>query len=372
MPISPSSVEMPGHTPTNPGQQDPAGSSQVSGGRGEFRARRVAYVTIIAVAVLVGAAMLWMLRSVLLLGFAAILVAVGFRSASDWIARRTGLTPGKSLAISVVGIVGTAIFLLYHFGGQFSAQMQDLAAQLPEGWSSFKDRVGQPDLDQRVISQMRAMTGDGTSVLNVAWGVVGGVTGALAGLLIAIVAGVYLAAQPGRYIGGFVRLFPAAGQIRLRPALTTLGVALRLWLVGQLFAMALVGILAGLGLWLIGIPSALALGLIAGLLEFVPVVGPIASAVPAVLLAMLVGWEESLMVAGLYLAIQQMEGYVITPLVQQRAVDLPPAFMLFSLIALGTVFGIPGVLLAAPLTVVLYVGLKTLYLREAEAIITPT
>jgi predicted PurR-regulated permease PerM len=152
----------------------------------------------------------------------------------------------------------------------------------------------------------------------------------------------------------------------------TLGSALRLWLVGQLFAMALVGILAGLGLWLLGIPSALALGLIAGLLEFVPVVGPIAAAVPAVLLAMLVGWEESLMVAGLYFAIQQVEGYVITPLVQQRAVDLPPALTLFSLIALGTVFGVPGVLLAAPMTVAIYVALKTLYLRLGEVIITPT
>jgi len=363
---------MPGHTPANVGQIDPAGSRHDSAGRSAFRARRVAYITIIAVAVLVGAALFWVLRSVILLGFAAILVAVGFRSASDWIARRTGLAPGVSLTISVVGIVGSAFFLLYHFGGQFSAQMQDLAAQLPTAWSSFKDRVGQPDLDQRVISQIRTMTGDGTSVLNVAWGVVGGIAGALGGLLIAIVAGVYLAAQPGRYIDGFVRLFPRAGQVRLRPALATLGVALRLWLVGQLVAMALIGILAGAGLWLIGIPSALALGLIAGLLEFVPVVGPIASAVPAILLAMLVGWEESLMVAGLYLAIQQVEGYIITPLVQQRAVDLPPAFMLFSLIALGTVLGIPGVLLAAPLTVVLYVGLKTLYLREPEAIIPPT
>lgn len=342
-----------------------------SAGRAAFHARRVAYFAVIAIAVAVGAAILWTLRSVILLGFAAILVAVGFRSASGWIARTLGLSPGKSLAVAVVGIVGTAIFLLYHFGGQFSAQMQDLAAQLPEAWSTFKAKVGQPDLDQRLISQIRAMTGEGASVVNVAWGVVGGVTGALGGLLIAIVAGVYLAAQPDRYVAGFVSLFPDAGQVRLRPALMTLGSALRLWLVGQLFAMALVGILAGLGLWLLGIPSALALGLIAGLLEFVPVVGPIAAAVPAVLLAMLVGWEESLMVAGLYFAIQQVEGYVITPLVQQRAVDLPPALTLFSLIALGTVFGVPGVLLAAPMTVAIYVALKTLYLRLGEVIITP-
>lgn len=372
MTTNPSSGEISDRTPANRGQEDRAGSNQGGAGRDAFRARRVAYGTIIAVTVLVGAALLWLLRSVILLGFAAILVAVGFRSASDWITNRTGLAPSMSLTISVVGIVGTAIFLLYHFGGQFSGQMQDLAAQLPAAWSSFKDRVGRPDLDQRVISQLRSMTGDGTSVVNIAWGVVGGITGAVAGLLIAIVAGVYLAAQPGRYVGGFVRLFPHVGRVRLRPALATLGVALRLWLVGQLVAMALVGILAGLGLWVIGIPSALALGLIAGLLEFVPVVGPFASAVPAVLLAMLVGWQESLMVAGLYLAIQQVEGYVITPLVQQRAVDLPPAFMLFSLIALGTVFGVPGVLLAAPLTVVLYVGLKALYLSEPEAIIMPS
>lgn len=349
-----------------------AEAAGVGTSQGRHGAWRIAYIAMIAVAVVLGAALLWMLRSVMLLGFAAILVAVGFRSASDWIVRRTGLAASVSLTISVVGIVGMAFFLLYHFGGQFSAQMQDLAAQLPAAWSSFKDRVGKPDLDQYVIGLLRSMTGDGTSVLNVAWGVVGGIGGAVAGLLIALVAGIYLAAQPRRYVAGFVRLFPETAQVRLGPALETLGIALRLWLIGQLVAMALVGVLAGLGLWLIGIPSALALGLIAGLLEFVPVVGPIVSAVPAILLAMLVGWEESLMVAALYLAIQQVEGYVITPLVQQRAVDLPPALMLFSLIALGTVFGVPGVLLAAPLTVVLYIGLKTLYLREAEAIMVPT
>ena len=147
------------------------------------------------------------------------------------------------------------------------------------------------------------------------------------------------------------------------------GKALRLWLRGQLIAMVVVGLLTGSGLWALGMPSALTLGLMAGVLEFIPFAGPILSAVPAVLLALAVSPDLALWVLLLYFAVQQFEGSPELR-VQQYAVDLPGVVLLFSLLAFGALFGTLGVILAAPLTVVTYVLIKRLYV--IETLHTPT
>jgi predicted PurR-regulated permease PerM len=131
------------------------------------------------------------------------------------------------------------------------------------------------------------------------------------------------------------------------------------------------GTLPGIGLWLLGMPSALALGLIAFALEFIPFAGPILAAVPAVLIALMIGPEMVLWVVGLYLVVQQLEGNVVYPLIQQWAVHVPAAVLLFSLIGFAMLFGVIGVIFAAPLTVVTYVLVKRLYVQEALKTPTP-
>ena len=197
-----------------------------------------------------------------------------------------------------------------------------------------------------------------------------GIGNAIAEGLVVLVAGVFLAAQPRFYATGALELFPESRRPLLGKAMTESETALRLWLKGQLIAMAAVGTLTGVGLWALGVPSALVLGLIAGLLEFVPYLGPILSAVPGILLALAVSPDLAIWVALLYFAVQQFEGYVLTPLVQQYAVELPGVVLLFSLLAFGTLFGTLGIVLAAPLTVVTYVLVKRLYV--IEALHTPT
>lgn len=182
--------------------------------------------------------------------------------------------------------------------------------------------------------------------------------------MLVLFTGLYLAAQPGLYRSGVILLFPKAVHDRVGETLDTMANALRQWLVGQLIAMAVVGMLTGLGLWLLGLPSALTLALIAALLEFIPLVGPIVSAVPAVLLAFTLGWSMVLSVALLYLAVQQVEGNLLIPLLQKRMVSLLPALTLVAVVVLGLLFGRPGVLFATPLTVVLLVGIKMLYVED--------
>ena len=136
-------------------------------------------------------------------------------------------------------------------------------------------------------------------------------------------------------------------------------------------AMVVVGLLTGFGLWALGMPSAFTLGLLAGVLEFIPFAGPILAMIPAVLLALAVSPDLAVWVLLLYLAVQQFEGNVLTPVVQQFAVDLPGVVLLFSLITFGLIFGTLGVILAAPLAVISYVLVKRLYVVEALHTATP-
>lgn len=191
------------------------------------------------------------------------------------------------------------------------------------------------------------------------------VFGALAYTLLVIAGGVYFAAQPQLYRSGILYLFPKRKRPLIGSALDDTGEAIKRWLLGTLFSMGLIGTLTGIGLWLLGVPSPVALGLLAGLLEFVPLIGPIAAAIPAILIAFTQSPELALWTLGLFIVIQQLEGNIVQPIVQQYAVDLPPALLLFSVVAGGYLFGIVGILFAAPLTVAAYMLVRRLYVVEA-------
>ncbi|MFN3537149.1 MAG: AI-2E family transporter, partial [Brevundimonas sp.] len=193
------------------------------------------------------------------------------------------------------------------------------------------------------------------------------VASVIAELMLVIFAGLFLALNPQSYKAGFVRLFrkrSARTADTVGKAFDVSGTGLRRWLLGQLAAMVAVGVVTGLGAWAIGLPSPLALGMIAGVMEFVPIVGPIVATIPALLLAATMGPEMILWTLLLYLVIQQIEGNLIMPLVQKRMVSLPPVIALFSILIFAALFGPLGVLLATPLAVVVFVLIKGVYLDE--------
>jgi hypothetical protein len=125
-----------------------------------------------------------------------------------------------------------------------------------------------------------------------------------------------------------------------------------------------VGAATGLGLWLAGVPAAWAIGLVAGLAEFVPYLGIFVAVLPAVVLGFAQGTETGLWTIGILVVVQQLQGNVVMPIVQNHMVDLPPAITIFGIIAAGILFGLPGVLLATPLTIVVLVLVRRLYLEE--------
>lgn len=343
-----------------------AGSS--AGGRPEpddrgdriFLRRFVKALLVVAFALL-----LYRLAHVVLLIFGAALIAVILRSIADPLTRRTGVSDRLGLLAAILVVVGVLALAGWLFGSQLAAEVQQLRQTLPDAWHTFEERLGRSDLGERILQELRDSAPDARGVASSLGSYALTFGSAVADLILVLIAGIFLAAEPRLCRRGALKVIPDDRQEEIGKALDNSGGALRLWLLGQLFSMTVIGVLTGIGLSLVGVPSALALGLLAGLAEFVPLVGPIVSAIPGLLLALTVGPETALWALLVYFGIQQIESYLLTPLVERRAVSLPPVVTLFAILALGVLFGPLGVLLGAPLAVVIYVFVKQLYVRDA-------
>lgn len=325
---------------------------------------------VIAIGVIGIALLLWNLRGLFMLVFGAVLVSVILNIIARPLRERLRLPGWAALLASVLIVADVLGIASWTFGAQVTRQAEALRATIPAAWQAVQGRLDAWGLGEAVREWTSGLGSGGGVVANLG-NIAMTVGNGLADTLLVLVGGIYLAAQPHLYRVGMLKLVPARGRALAAQALDASGRALKLWLLGRLVSMVTVGLLTWIGLSIIGVPSAMALGLIAGLLEFVPFVGPIISAVPAVVLALAESPQSALWTVLLFLAIQQFEGNVLEPLVQQRAVDLPPALLLFALVAGGLIFGASGVVLAAPFTVVLYVLVKRLYVQEALNTATP-
>jgi predicted PurR-regulated permease PerM len=315
------------------------------------------------------ALLVWYLAPVLLLAFAAVLVAVILRALAEVLETRTPISRRWSLTVAGLAILVGFLAVSVLFGAQMRAQIAGISERLPSAVNSFGRELGIGDL----TAQLPQMMGVGTGASFVARlaGIGVAVLGGLADFLLVVIAGVFIASDPKIYRDGLVKLFPPSQHERIRGSLDASGEALKLWLGAQLIAMTFVGVLAALGLWLIGLPSPFALGLIAGLLDFVPFVGPILGALPAVLIASTVDGATVLWTILLFTVIQQLESNVVFPLVGRRMVSLPPALALFAILATGVLFGPLGLVVGFPLAVVVFVLVKKLYVRETLGEETP-
>lgn len=320
--------------------------------------------TLIVLAVAVATIAAWRLREVELLLFGSILTAVALSRMARPVERHTPLAAGPALAAVAVGLVLLLALMGAFFGWRMQAQVSEASALLPKAYRLFLASVRTNPLGNQLLDAMSRI--NATQALPVlrrlpiyaisALTVVGE-------LLAVLVGGIYLAAQPGLYRGGLLRLLPDGSRRWTDGLLEEAGEALRKWLLAQLVAMVSVGLLVGVGMWIIGVPTPMALGLFAGLAEFVPVVGPIVSAVPALLLALLHGFDKALWTLGLFCLVQQFEGHVILPLVQRKFAALPPVVTLFAILSFAVIFGPLGVLLGIPMTVVTVVAVKRLRFR---------
>lgn len=330
---------------------------------------------LVAVAImLVGVAgvlyFVWSLARVFLLLFAGGLLAVFLGGLATALSKRTPLPYGASLALVLVAVAvffaGAGLWI----GPRLAEQGSALAERLPEAIERVRSQLTvryawARELFQRAPNAEQVLSGSGGGLPSEVVGAASIASTALTNALIVGVIGIYLAISPGLYTQGATRLLPKPRRARAGEALSAAGHALRWWLVGRFASMVVVGILTGTGLFVAGVPLALTLGFIAALLSFVPYIGPIAAAVPAVLIALTISPAKALYVVGIYALVQILESYLITPMIQDRAVSIPPALLVSAQVVAGVLAGLLGILIATPLAVTVVVAVQMLYVEDA-------
>jgi len=304
---------------------------------------------------------------VLLLVFGGILLAVFLSSLSDLLEQKTPLPYGWALIVVIVFIL-ISIFTIERLVGQrILNQIFLLVEQIPDAIESIRTEMMESQLGKRILATAPKMD----QIWPLGPEILGGITGFFSSILgiffnglFILFVGIYAAINPSLYIQNAVKLLPVSKRDRAFEVFSALGNALHWWMFGRIASMCIVGILTAAGLWIAGVPLALALGFIAALFSFVPILGPLVSAVPAVIVALAVKPIMAVYVVIVYSLVQLFETYFITPLIQQRTVSLPPVLLLVFQIILGGLFGVMGVLFATPLIVAIIVLIQMLYIVD--------
>lgn len=327
--------------------------------------------TLVVIATLVGAAILLYflatLTQTLLVLFSGVLLAVLLNGLASWLTNRTPLSYGISLTVVTIGLLLGAAGLVYFAGPRIGDQIERLTVRLPQVVAQLKGSLNDYQWGRMLLNNMpdpREVLPFGKRQLISAPAAFGTLFGLIVNFIIILFVGLYLAASPETYIKSALSLVPHGRRPRLREMLGSVTVVLRRFFVGRFVSMAIVGVLTALGYWIAGIPLAFVLGLIAGILEFVPFIGPVLAVIPALLLALAQGPVSALYVLIVYSVIQTAESYLITPLVEKFAVSIPPGALITIQIVMGAIFGVIGIFLATPLAVIVIVAVQMLYIQD--------
>ncbi len=331
----------------------------------DYAKRYLILLSLVVAAVLV-LYLLWKASDAIILVFAGILLSQLILAMTNRIKRWTQLPHPAAVGVVVCLLLGILVLGIWGMGPSVADQMQHMIDQVASTVEGLQERLGQSSLGRRFLRQASGVA-DLSKVgqfISRTVSLFSTILGGLVALVTVLFVGLYGALQPDLYVSGILRLVPRARRLRAKEVIETLSVALTRWFVGRLMAMAIVGILTWLGLFLLDIPLAVALAVTAALLDFVPNFGPILAALPAVLLALSAGPGKVAFVVGLYFLIQQLENVLVTPVIQRRAVSMPPILLIGAQLVLGLVLGLPGLIFATPLTVTGLVLVRMLYVED--------
>ncbi len=325
---------------------------------------RVAAMTLTVVGIVGAAWLLVSLMRLVMLVFAASVIAVLFSALTRRICAATRMPRGLALALSVVLLLGVVIGVFYGFGAQLVEQFDTIRQQIPDALAAIQRQLDGWGIGEPARELLSQGSSDLSSVMSRAGSYVLTFGSGLSDAVLVLVGAIFLAADPELYRRGLVKMFPKSVDPVARKAVDDAAAGLRGWMKGEAVAIVVVAVLTGGGLYALGVPAALGLGLIAGLMDIIPFVGPIIAGVPAVMLAFTQSPSTALWTIVLFLVVQQIQGNILQPIVQKHAVDVPPAVLLFSVIGMGILFGFVGVILAAPLTIVVFVLTQRIYVRH--------
>lgn len=309
---------------------------------------------------------IWFAREIFLLIFAGILLAVFLRGFSRLLRKWIKLSENFCLLITILILVFLTVSFFWLLGPNLASKFDVLSRNLISSGQKLINELKQFDLGRKILNEASISISGGTElgVLSRISDLFSSTITILINTFIIIFVGLYLSFEPHIYVKGLIRLVPLHQRNRAREIMKAIGHTLRWWLIGRFSSMILIGLFTTIGLSILGIPLALTLGLLAGLLTFIPYLGTIISAIPALLIALTVSHNMILYVALLYLGVHAVEGYVISPLIQLKAISLPPALTIIAQLLLGIVSGGLGLILATPLVAMIIILVQAFYIEN--------
>lgn len=305
----------------------------------------------------------WMVHNAIFLGLLAILLAIVIHAPARLLAR--WLPFGVAFGITVVVFLGVVVGLAVNLVPQVAEQIAVLATQLPQAVDSaaeWMEREARAEAGGEISARIKEQAGEFVGrFVPLAFNLISAVLGSFAVVVLAI----FLAAQPQVYRDMFLSAIHPDQREKWARIYDEAGRSLRAWVIGKAFTMLLIGVVTWVGLLLFDLPAALALATLAALMEFIPNFGPTIAAVPAILVAFTISPVKALYVAVFYFLLQQVQNAITVPLVERKAVNIPPAALLAWQLMLTVGFGILALFVATPLLAVIVVGFRILYLEPA-------
>lgn len=330
---------------------------------------------------------LWQIRQILLLVFAAVVLASALNRLAKFLQKWKRIKRSWAVFLSISFLLLIFIIVVLLIVPPFVVEFQQLTQRFPQGINKgietlndwvhqleyrFSGELGQRILNmfkiedligqlQNLVNQIAESLG---AFLSRTVGFVGGTVGVFLSFLLVVIISIMILAEPLAYRRAFIRLFPSFYRRRVEQILDRCDVALGGWLVGILLNMTVITFLSWMGLSILGVRLAIAHAVLAGLLTFIPNIGPGLSVMPPMAIALLDAPWKSLAVLILYFLIQQAESNFLTPLVMAQQVSLLPAVTLLAQLFFATFFGFLGLFLALPLTVVAQVWLQEVLIKD--------
>jgi predicted PurR-regulated permease PerM len=360
-----------------------------------WRSRDILRAAAIVFGVWLSLQLLWVARDVVFVGFLGALFGITAARGVDYL-ERVRIPRGLGAVLVVLGALGLVASLAWLTAPQIGEQLRELRTHVPQALDRMQEWVeqrtggvtellqqgggedGSQQAPEREVGKDPGKATGDPEPIDIRQGLSQQVAGvgraffaafsstlaALGGLIIITFVAIFIAADPDLYHRGLMHLFPHRMRAKAGEVLTGLAATLRRWLATQLVSMMVIGVVTTIVLLLLDVKAPFALGLIAGLLEFIPYFGPILSALPAIAMALLDSPEKALWVALAYTAIQQLESAALQPLLMQKGLELPPVLTLLGQSAMSLAFGFMGLLVAVPLLGAIMVPVKMLYVRD--------
>lgn len=305
--------------------------------------------------------------NVLLMIFAGSLISVFFHGLADLVERKTKWKRSWSMAVGVLFtflVIGTTFYLM---GAKISQQASEMSKEVPALIDTAESKLKESSIGRKILyyvsgNNSQKLMNSFQQIFRTSFGVVGDV-------YIVFFIGLFFTVNPSMYKDGFVKLMPLAAKPGAVRVLDRISGTLKGWLKGAMLAMLIIAIFTFIGLKIIGMPMALALAVMAGLLNFIPNFGPLIAMIPAILIGLTIETNTAFIIALMYVGIQALESNVVTPMVQNAIIKIPPAMIIISQVLIGTLTGGLGIILATPLLAVIIVIIDELYVKnQAEAI----